>query len=179
MPTALGYLNDTLSTTFVWTPGYHQSGYYKFNFLTWRSDVPLPAVPFGQVGIILLVEDVNAPPVISEIDRYRQVRAGLDSVKFGFILTNNDCNCPPEGDTMVSIAAYEGATPLGTMTLNGTGCQYLWVPSVSDVGIHTLEIRALDSRGGESRKSFTVEVLPSGAVIDPIGEVELSGSFRL
>jgi PKD repeat protein len=137
--------------SFIWIPGYDQSGAYHVNFTV--SDGS--AVVFENVVIMVL--NTNRAPELAPI--------GNKLIQEGITLTFPVTATDPDGDTLEYAAQ---GLPLGATFVNR---QFQWTPGYDQTGVYTVNFTVTDSGGmGDSERiNITVSNINRPPVMDGIG----------
>ena len=111
---------------------------------SWNGPMQLNWVPFEGTT----AGSANRPPLFTSVPGLTATAGQAYSYPF----TVQD----PDGDAVV----VELVTFPTGMTLDQTGATLNWLPNTSDLGSHSIELRATDSQGLSTSQTFTLQVLP-------------------
>lgn len=127
-----------INGTFIWTPGYDQSGTYTIAFFA--SDSLLTDIE----TITVTVNNTNRAPILEQIADKTITTSQLVE----FTVTCSD----PDGDS-VNVSAKN--LPTGASFQNDV---FSWTPSQQQVGAYEIEITANDGNGGTDTMTINITV---------------------
>jgi len=136
-----GMAIDSVKGIIAWTPKINQIG---------SHDIVL-RVSDGQGGIDLqcfqiIVSNANSIPVIIS----EPLRTATEGIRYAYSVTAQDA----DGD----ILSYSLAISPNGMTIDPSSGHINWIPDVSQVGLHQVDIVATDGKGGQALQSFEITV---------------------
>ncbi|HLA38462.1 MAG TPA: putative Ig domain-containing protein, partial [Candidatus Glassbacteria bacterium] len=154
---------NTLSRTFSWTPGYEAAGVYQFVLTAADQDEAR-----GYFTVIVIVTDVNQPPVLSVSQESFEVDEGTP-VSFSAIAADPDLD-----EIEYSI----------TVTPEAEGWEFVagvftWQQTVA--GEYLVTITAGDGRGSSDvvQVSLTVSSVNRPPVFDPVADVAVDAGAQV
>ncbi len=141
--------------SFSWTPTFAQSGVYPVTF--YASD----GTAIDSEAVLITVDDVNQPPVLSAIGP----QSAVESMLLSFGVSASD----PDGTTP---ALTTSTLPTGAGFLDngdGTG-SFNWIPTLSQSGVYPVTFYAADGEYVDSEVvSITVSDFNQAPVLASIG----------
>ncbi|MBP1909264.1 Ig-like domain-containing protein [Methanolobus bombayensis] len=153
---------DTSSHSFVWTPGYDDSGTYEVTFKT--SDGELS----DTETITITVGSVNRPPVLAYIGN-KQINENSELV---FQIAAAD----PDSDYLIF---YIENKPTGA-AFNGNTGQFRWTPDYNASGTYSVTFGVNDGSLNDSETIYiTVNNVNLAPVLDNIGNKQVDEGSEL
>jgi len=143
---------DSLTGFISWTPAQSDLGSYTVTVFV-RDKGGLQ----DSESFTLHILEQNVPPVLSAVPD--------DSVTAGefysYTLTATDANT----DALLTFRLVSGPS---TMSINTSTGFLTWIPSETEVGMHTVTVEVDDGRGGKDSKSFTLYVETAEDLTPPV-----------
>jgi Putative Ig domain. len=153
---------NPLSRSFVWTPGYEDSGSYEVTFTV--SDGGLS----DSETIIISVGSVNRPPVLSSIGN----KDTNENSELLFFVAATD----PDVDALTYSIENE---PDGSYFDEGTG-QFRWTPDYNASGIYSVTFRVSDGSLTDFETiTITVHNVNRAPILDSIGNMQVNEGEEL
>ncbi|MBN2110627.1 MAG: PGF-pre-PGF domain-containing protein [Methanosarcinaceae archaeon] len=144
--------------TFIWTPGYFDSGIYDVQFTV--SDGDLSA----DTTTTIYVEEANMPPEINSIgSRTVNVNNALS-----FTVSADD-------DEYDNLSLSAGGLPSGAMFDSSNG-HFTWTPAPGQEGLHTVSFRVTDAGGLRDYETISITVKKASQTVDETNPTTSTGS---